>query len=152
MQLTQYTDYSLRVLIYLSQKEEGELATISEIAEFYGISRNHLVKVVHNLATYGFIQTMRGKNGGMCLARPADEIGIGDVVRQTEPNFDIAECFNKQNNNCVITSVCAMKNILGDARSNFIQTLDRYTLADTLISRNGGAKKISFKLDRWAGK
>ena len=98
MQLTQYTDYSLRVLIYLSQKQQGELATISEIADFYSISRNHLVKVVHNLATYGFIQTMRGKNGGMCLARPAAEIGIADVVRKTEPNFDIAECFNKESN------------------------------------------------------
>lgn len=146
MQLTQYTDYSLRVLIYLSQKKQGELATITEIAGFYGISRNHLVKVVHNLATYGFIQTMRGKNGGMCLARPADEIGIGEVVRQTEPNFDIAECFNKENNSCVIAPVCALKAILGDARTSFIQTLDRYTIANALHPQHGLLKKINIRL------
>lgn len=146
MQLTQYTDYSLRVLIYLSQKKQGELATITEIAEFYGISRNHLVKVVHNLATYGFIQTMRGKNGGMCLARPADEIGIGEVVRQTEPNFDIAECFNKENNSCVIEPMCALKSILGDARTSFIQTLDRYTIANALNHQHGLLKKINIRL------
>jgi len=146
MQLTQYTDYSLRVLIYLSQKKCGELATISEIAEFYGISRNHLVKVVHNLATYGFIQTMRGKNGGMCLARPADEINIGEVVRQTEPNFDIAECFNKESNTCVISPICALKSILGDARTSFIQTLDRYTIAHALNPQHGLLKKINISL------
>lgn len=146
MQLTQYTDYSLRVLIYLSQKKSGELATISEIAEFYGISRNHLVKVVHNLATYGFIQTMRGKNGGMCLARPADEINIGEVVRQTEPNFDIAECFNKESNTCVISPICALKSILGDARTSFIQTLDRYTIANALNPQHGLLKKINIRL------
>ena len=143
MQLTQYTDYSLRVLIYLSQKREGELATITEIADFYGISRNHLVKVVHNLAIYSFIQTTRGKNGGMCLARPAHEIVIGDVVQKTEPNFDIAECFNKETNTCVISPVCALKSILNDARTNFLQTLERYTIADALNPQHMLAKKIN---------
>jgi Rrf2 family transcriptional regulator, nitric oxide-sensitive transcriptional repressor len=132
MQLTQYTDYSLRVLIYLSQKPAQELATITEISGFYGISRNHLVKVVHSLALNGFIQTTRGKNGGLCLARPAAQIGIGEVVRCTEPNFDMAECFNQQSNSCVITPACSLKNILNDARNNFLATLDQYTLADTL--------------------
>ncbi len=146
MQLTQYTDYSLRVLIYLSQKTKGELATITEIADFYGISRNHLVKVVHNLATFGFIQTTRGKNGGMCLARPATEIGIGDVVRQTEPNLDIAECFNKESNSCVISPICTLKTILGDARTSFMQTLDRYTIANAMSMQSGLAKKINIKL------
>lgn len=151
MQLTQYTDYSLRVLIYLSQIKPGELATISEIAEFYGISRNHLVKVVHNLATNGFIQTLRGKHGGMQLARPAAEIGVGEVVRRTEPNFDIAECFSKKTNTCVISPVCALKSMLDEARSNFIQTLDRYTIANTLLPHNGlsetiNSKKINIKL------
>jgi len=145
MQLTHYTDYSLRVLIYLSQKQPGELATISEIAEFHGISRNHLVKVVHNLSTYGYIQTLRGKNGGMCLAWPAAEIGIGEVVRLTEPNMDIAECFNKENNSCVISPVCNLKSILSDARSSFMQTLDSYTVANALNMQGGTAKKISIK-------
>jgi Rrf2 family transcriptional regulator, nitric oxide-sensitive transcriptional repressor len=148
MQLTQYTDYSLRVLIYLSQKQEGELATITEIADFYGISRNHLVKVVHNLAIYGYIQTTRGKHGGMCLARPAGEIGIGDVVRHTEPNLDIAECFNKENNSCVISNVCTLKSILGDARTNFMQTLDRHTIADTLSMQKSWTKKISIRTEK----
>lgn len=132
MQLTQYTDYSLRVLIYLSQKAEGELATITEIADFYGISRNHLVKVVHSLSQNGFIQTTRGKYGGMRLARPADKIGIGEVVRKTEPNLDIAECFNSKNKSCVISPVCALKSILDGARTSFMHTLDRYTIANAL--------------------
>ena len=146
MQLTQYTDYSLRVLIYLSQKQQGELATITEVAEFYGISRNHLVKVVHNLATNGFIQTQRGKHGGMQLARPAAEINVGDVVRKTEPNFDIAECFSKKDDSCVISPICSLKTILDEARKNFIQTLDRYTIANTLLSKHGLAEKIEIKL------
>jgi Rrf2 family nitric oxide-sensitive transcriptional repressor len=148
MQLTQYTDYSLRVLIYLSQKQPADLATITEIADFYGISRNHLVKIVHNLATYGFILTTRGKNGGMCLARPADQIGIGEVVRKTEPNLYIAECFNKENNRCVISPVCNFKSILAEARTNFMQTLDRYTIANALNMQNGLAKKINIKSEK----
>lgn len=146
MQLTQYTDYSLRVLIYLGQKKQGELATITEIADFYGISRNHLVKVVHNLATTGFIKTLRGKYGGMQLARPAAEIGIGEVVRKTEPNFDIAECFNIINHSCVISNICSLKTILDEARSKFIQTLDRYTIADTLTQQNDLSEMINIKL------
>ncbi|HUX89737.1 MAG TPA: Rrf2 family transcriptional regulator [Gallionellaceae bacterium] len=146
MQLTQYTDYSLRVLIYLGQKKDEELATITEVAEFYGISRNHLVKVVHNLAIYGFIKTLRGKHGGMRLARPASEIGIGEVVRQTEPNFDIAECFNKTNNSCVISPICSLKNMLEDARKNFLKTLDHYTIADALTPEHGLANQINIRL------
>lgn len=132
MQLTQYTDYAFRVLMYLSSKEKDELATITEITDFYGISRNHLVKIVHSLAIDGFILTTRGKNGGMCLARPADQIGIGEVIRKTEPNLDLVECFNKKSNTCVISQVCNLKSVLDEARTNFMQTLDRYTIADTL--------------------
>ena len=146
MQLTQYTDYSLRVLIYLSQKPQGDLATITEISDFYGISRNHLVKVVHNLATTGFINTLRGKYGGMQLARPAAEIGIGEVVRKTEPNMDIAECFNLTNHSCVISNMCFLKKILDEARTKFLQTLDGYTIADTLIPQNDLAGIINIKL------
>lgn len=146
MQLTQYTDYSLRVLIYLSLKKPDELGTITDISEFYGISRNHLVKVVHNLATYGFIVTLRGKYGGMRLARPASDISIGEVVRLTEPNFDIAECFNKETNSCVITPMCSLKNILGQARTQFIRELDRYSIADALSKKNTLSKQIRMKL------
>ena len=146
MQLTQYTDYSLRVLIYLSLKKPGELGTITQISEFYGISRNHLVKVVHNLAIHGFIHTIRGKHGGMHLARLPSEISIGEVVRLTEPNFDIAECFNKETNSCVITPVCALKAILREARNSFLKELDRYTIADSVTKKNALTKNIQLQL------
>lgn len=131
MQLTRYTDYSIRVLMYVSQ-HPGHLVTITEIADFYAISRNHLVKVVHNLAKLGYLRTVQGKNGGMRLARPAGEIRIGDVVRRTEPNFDLVECFDRAANLCVVTPVCAAKSMLAEARASFLQVLDRYTLADTI--------------------
>ena len=129
MRLTLYSDYSLRVLLYLSHKE-GETVTITELADFYKISRNHLVKVVHNLGINGFIATSRGKHGGIRLARPAHEITIGEVVRHTEPDFDLLECFNPETDQCVITNTCSLKSMLFEARSAFIKVLDRYTLAE----------------------
>ncbi|HFQ91620.1 MAG TPA: Rrf2 family transcriptional regulator [Chromatiales bacterium] len=134
MQLTLYTDYSLRVLVYLGLKGE-ELATISEIAEHFDISRNHLVKVVHNLATHDFIQTVRGKGGGMRLARAPELINIGDVVRHTEPNFNIVECFDRDNMDCAITPICKLKGALHRASRSFMEVLDEYTLADVLQNR-----------------
>lgn len=131
MQLTQYTDYSLRVLIYLGMKKDVK-STITELADFYAISRNHLVKVVHHLAQQGLIITLRGKNGGMVLARAPDQIKIGEVVRLTESNFYIAECFNRDNNQCVLAPDCSLKFILNEASQAFMATLDRYTIADTL--------------------
>ena len=140
MQLTQYTDYSFRVLIYLAEKPEG-LTTVSEIAKFHSISRNHLVKVIHNLATKGFISTTRGRNGGMTLSRPPSMINLGDVVRKTEPNLYIAECFNTENNCCVITPTCDLKSIFYEAQIGFLQVLDKYTLADAVL-RDKQTKKI----------
>jgi Rrf2 family nitric oxide-sensitive transcriptional repressor len=131
MQLTLYTDYSLRVLIYLGLKRD-RLATVSEIAASYGISRNHLVKVVHNLSSLGYIHSTRGKGGGLSLARAPAQINLGDVVRHTEMNFDIVECFDGKNLNCPITSVCRLKNVLGEASRAFLGVLDSYTLADVL--------------------
>lgn len=133
MQLTQYTDYSLRVLVYLGMKKDGR-ATITELAEFYVISRNHLVKVVHHLAQQQLILTQRGKNGGMSLARSPEQIKIGDVVRLTEPNFDIAECFNRDTNQCVLAPNCRLKSILHEANAAFLATLDRYTIADAIAN------------------
>lgn len=132
MQLTQYTDYSYRVLIYLAQKPSG-LSTVTEIAEFHGISRNHLVKVIHNLSSRGFITTTRGRHGGMTLSRPPAEINLGDVARQTEPNFNIAECFDVEHNRCVITPNCALKHMLNEARKAFLDALSQYTLADAVV-------------------
>ncbi|MCC6302804.1 MAG: Rrf2 family transcriptional regulator [Gammaproteobacteria bacterium] len=131
MQLTMYTDYSLRVLIYLGLRRD-RLSTVSEIAQSYGISRNHLVKVVHNLSTLGFIVATRGKGGGLSLAHPPERIAIGDVVRHTEANFNVVECFDKKNKACPITPVCRLKSVLGDAADAFLRVLDGYTLADML--------------------
>jgi Rrf2 family nitric oxide-sensitive transcriptional repressor len=129
MRLTLYTDYSLRVLIYLAGRE-AELVTISELADFYKISRNHLVKVVHELGLNGYILTTRGRHGGIRLARPAEDIRIGEVVRSTEPDFDLLECFNPATDNCVISRSCSLKGILFNAQAGFLGVLDRYTLAD----------------------
>ena len=134
MQLTRYTDYSLRVLVYLGMKADG-WATITELAEFYHISRNHLVKVVHHLARQGFILTLRGKKGGMALARPPELIGIGEVIRLTEPDFHLAECFRSDGNACVLAPDCRLKAILNEAKLSFLTTLDRYTLADTVANK-----------------
>ena len=137
MQLTRYTDYSLRVLLYLglkqTQPKTTDSITISEIAEYYKISRNHLVKVVHHLANDGFINTTRGKGGGLRLAHSPEDICIGDVVRKMEPNFNIVECFNPTGQDCEIEPLCALKNSLGEATASFLSVLDKYTLADGII-------------------
>jgi Rrf2 family transcriptional regulator, nitric oxide-sensitive transcriptional repressor len=116
--------------------------TISELADFYRISRNHLVKVVHELGLSGYIHTTRGKHGGMRLARPAEQIVIGEVVRHTEPDFDLLECLNPETDQCVITNVCRLKSVLAEARDTFLDELDRYTLAD-LTTRS--AQSADFK-------
>ena len=135
MQLTQFTDYSLRVLIYLARLPESGQATISEIADYHKISRNHLVKVVNKLATEGFIQTIRGKGGGLKLGRPAHTIGVGEVVRVTETNMDLVECFNMKSNQCCIAKGCVLKAQLYEARRAFMMVLDKYTLADAAVMR-----------------
>lgn len=133
MQLTLYTDYSLRVLLYLGLNPE-RIATITEIADSYGISRNHLVKVVHNLATQGFVSTTRGRGGGLTLGRAPHKINIGDVVRHTEVTFDLVECFDKAKNTCPIAAACFLKGALYEAQKAFMAVLDRYTLEDVLAN------------------
>jgi Rrf2 family nitric oxide-sensitive transcriptional repressor len=142
MRLTLYTDYSLRVLLYLANRED-EIVTISELAGFYKISRNHLVKVVHNLGLNGYILTTRGRHGGLKLARPAKEILIGEVVRSTEPDFDLLECFNPATDQCVITRFCGLKSVIFNAQASFLGVLDKYTLAD--IARAPKKTLPSFK-------
>lgn len=136
MYLTQYTDYSLRVLIYLGVKQD-QPATIREIADRYGISRNHLMKAVHQLGRRGYIHTARGKKGGISLARAPELINIGDVVRRMEEHFDIVECFHTAKNHCCIAPVCILEKALHEALNSFLTTLDQYTLADILQSRKG---------------
>jgi len=131
MQLTQYTDYSLRVLLFLGL-HPGRRCTITEISEAFDINRNHLVKVVHNLSSSGWITTIRGKSGGMVLAFPPENINIGAVIRHTEPHFDLLECFDHENNTCTISPVCTLRHALYKARKAFMDVLDSYNLSDVL--------------------
>ena len=134
MQLTYYTDYSLRVLMYLAVQGE-RMVNISEIAERYNISRNHLVKVVHNLARGGFIKSYRGKGGGIKLARDPEQVNVGEVVRYTEGPSKPVECFDAERNRCIITNACGLAELIEEACDSFFATLDRYTLADLLKRR-----------------
>lgn len=133
MHLTRYTDYSLRVLLYLAVKGD-ERSTIQEIAESYGISRNHLMKVVQDLSHRGYITTIRGKNGGLLLNHLPEEISLGALVRDTESELGLVECF-RDGNECIITPACRAKPILNEALNAFLAVLDRYTLADMLGKR-----------------
>lgn len=134
MRLTNYTDYSLRVLIYLASKKPEELSNITEIAEAYGISRNHLTKVIHELGKMGVIHTIRGRGGGIKLALPPQNINIGEVVRKTEDDFNIVECFGDGPAHCVISPVCGLKHVLNRALFAYLAVLDEYTLADIVKS------------------
>jgi Rrf2 family nitric oxide-sensitive transcriptional repressor len=133
MRLTLYTDYSLRVLMYLGLKRDG-LATIAEVSESYGISRNHLMKIVHQLGLLGYVETVRGKGGGIRLARPAGAINLGEVVRRMEEDLALVQCFDPVAAKCRIESACVLRAVLGEALGAFLAVLDRYTLAD-LIER-----------------
>jgi Rrf2 family nitric oxide-sensitive transcriptional repressor len=136
MRLTTHTDYSLRVLIYLgAQHESGRLATVKDLAMAYGISQHHLRMVMHKLAKLGFVQTIQGKGGGCRLARAPERIGVGEVVRGTEPDFHIVECFAPNAGDCRITRACTLKHMLAEAQRNFLATLDRYTVADMIKQR-----------------
>ncbi|SDB82420.1 Rrf2 family transcriptional regulator [Shouchella lonarensis] len=135
MRLTLYSDYTLRVLIYLHTHNQGKLANIQEIAEAYGISKNHLMKVIFELGKMGYIQTIRGRNGGIRLAQQPEKINIGAVVRQTEEDFHLVECFDKENNQCIISPACGLKNILANALQAYLNVLDQYTLADLVQDR-----------------
>ncbi len=135
MRFTRHTDYALRVLMYLGLKPEQELATIGEIADRYEVSENHLMKVVHRLGQHGFIETVRGRQGGIRLAQAPHMIGIGDVVRRCEDDLRVVECFDPNTNTCRIASVCALPMVLDEALAAFFAVLDRFTLADLLKSR-----------------
>jgi Rrf2 family nitric oxide-sensitive transcriptional repressor len=128
MRLTTMTDYAMRLLMYVAH-HPGRLCTIAEIAEAYGISEAHLMKVTHQLGVAGFLETVRGKGGGMRLAAPAAEINLGAVVRSIEPDFALVECF-ASSNACVLTGYCRLAGIVAGALEGFLTHLDRYTLAD----------------------
>lgn len=131
MRLTTFSDYSLRVLIYLGRNRES-LVTIAEIAQAYGISKNHLMKVVHQLALAGNVETVRGKGGGIRLKLPPAKINVGTVVRACEQNSILVECFNAELSKCSIERTCVLKGLFHQAMEAFFKELDHYTLDDLL--------------------
>lgn len=131
MRLTQWTDYTLRVLMYCAATEgRVQPVTIAEVAEGYGISRSHLMKIVQQLATQGLLQTTRGRGGGMRLMRPASAINVGVVVRATETDFHLVECFDPATDQCRLSGHCHLKGVLGRAMDAYLAVLDGVTLAD----------------------
>lgn len=143
MRLTMYTDFSLRVLLYLGIKGPETLSTIQEISETYNISKNHLTKVTHELGKMGYIETVRGRGGGIRLHQDPKAINIGEVVRKTEDDFHLVECFNAEHNRCVITPACRLKGVLQEALQAYFVVLDRYTLAD-FVENNEDLRAIFF--------
>lgn len=131
MQLTRFTDYSIRVLLHVGARDPGDLSSIGEIADAYGISRNHLMKVVQDLGQGGFLETVRGRKGGLLLGRPPEQITIGDVVRHTETHFRFVDCTS-----CVIATACVLPRAFQEATRAMLAVLDGYTLADALERRD----------------
>jgi Rrf2 family nitric oxide-sensitive transcriptional repressor len=131
MQLTKFSDYALRVLMYVHAAADRRV-TIEEMAASYRISRTHLMKVVNALTRTGYLAAVRGRSGGLTLARPADEIRLGEVIRRTEPDFALVECF-ETGNQCVITGSCRLPRVLRQALDAFLDTLDQHTVASVAL-------------------
>ena len=142
MRLTRFTDYALRVLILLGLSAD-RLTTVGEISARYDISSNHLTKVVQKLAQCGYVETVRGKGGGIRLTREPAEIRLGDVVRDLEEDMTVVECFDQARNTCAIEQDCRLQSVLRDSLNAFLSELDRHTLADLTKPR----RKLRFLLD-----
>lgn len=141
MQLTRYTDYSLRVLMYLGLQPD-RLVTINELADVYDISRNHLVKVVHHLSRSGYVKTVRGKGGGMRLGHLPADINVGELIRRTEKDVEIINCEALQ---CRLRPACRLKEALDRAREAFVDVLDTYTLADLIVDKEQLTELLGFE-------
>ena len=142
MRLTDYTDYTLRVLMFCALHPERSV-TIAELAEHHAVSKNHLMKIVNDLARQGLLQTTRGRGGGLRLLKPAADIRIGDVVRQSETDFRMVECFDASSNACTLTAHCQLKQVIRTALQSYMDELDKVTLAD--ITRAPPASQRSGK-------
>jgi Rrf2 family transcriptional regulator, nitric oxide-sensitive transcriptional repressor len=135
MRLTDYTDYSLRTLMFLGMHRD-RLVTIQDIADTYGISKSHLMKVVHQLGLSGLVETIRGRSGGLRLGKEPEDINIGDVVRGTEPDFMMVECFSRDMNECILSPSCELQDVLRRATNAYLDVLSGVTLADLLRNSN----------------
>lgn len=141
MQLTNFTDYGLRTLMYLAVHTE-KLSSVKEVAEHFNISRNHLVKIVHRLSLLGYIETIRGKGGGMRIVEGSMKLRLGDLITKLEPNMTMVECFDAKTNTCCITESCQLRHYLFEATQSYIEVLNQYTISDTII------KKSYYKSDK----
>jgi len=139
MRLTRYTDYSLRVLLHLALYPE-QLFSIGEIARVYGISHNHLVKAVHALARNGFVETVRGRSGGIRLARPPHKISVGEVVRQTEEGFQLADC-----GSCTLSPACGLTGVLAQGVTAMLKVYDSHTIADLVKDKAAMRRQVAKK-------
>lgn len=145
MQLTRFTDYSLRVLMYLAYRDEA-LCTINEISSAYRISENHLMKVVHQLAKLGYVTTVRGKGGGLRIARPPERINLGAVVRDVEETLAIVECMDERyESDCLLLPHCKLKGVLNEAQDAFLAVLDRYTIKDLVAQSRPQTAVVQFR-------
>lgn len=142
MRLTNLTDYALRLLMYLGQHED-RLCTIAEVAQYHQISEAHLMKVTHLLAKGGWIQTQRGKNGGMRLSRPAQDMNLGQLVRYTENDLAVVECLGS-GSHCVLSGRCGLSGILNQALAQFLAHLDGFTLKDIVPPSPGGEQTVNW--------
>ena len=146
MKLTQYTDLGLRMMMYLAHRY-GESVTIQEVSDRFGVSKNHMVKISHQLTNSGLIESTRGRNGGVSLARPPHSINVEQVLRATEDNFDLVECFNASHNHCILTDVCKLSGALDSALEAFFSVLRQSTLGD-LIKNSKAIEKTLLPLPR----
>ncbi|MGH7034140.1 MAG: RrF2 family transcriptional regulator [Stellaceae bacterium] len=142
MRLTLHTDYALRVLMYVGIKRDA-LSTIPEIVERFDISRGHIMKVVHHLGRLGYLETIRGKGGGIRLAREPSQINVGAVVRDMEEELAVLGCLEGNEGYCRIEQYCVLRSALRDATNAFLATLDRYTLADLVRPRRSLARSLA---------
>lgn len=131
MKLTKYSDYALRIMIYVGINRDRR-CTIREIAVCYGISENHIMKLVHQLGLMGYLSTRRGKSGGIVLGKPPGSINLGTLIRKTEKNLELVECFNLSKNKCPIVGVCVLSSILDSALDSFFESLEQHTLEDLI--------------------
>lgn len=144
MRMNLRTDYALRMLMYLSI-QDGRSATVNEVAQAYGLSRNHLMKVAQALRDLGMVETLRGRTGGIRLIRPAEDINLGVLVRAIEEDFSLVECMQGSGTGCVLAPACRLKRVLSKALGAYLATLDAYTLADIVENRTELARLLGFE-------